>query len=146
MIGITATIVTVLGVFSIFAVSPLSKGGLKAGSVVHFLSATWHIFSPPLTAQIACQRIASDETLRAFVIDTGDAVFLFDDDMDAQLKEIRSRAQRLQSLDYLMEPMPVGPQRTNFVNQSDEQFTWLVKQLDGLVDTFKPFMKLKLGK
>ena len=66
------------------------------------------------------------------MIDTGDAVFLFDDDMDAHLKEIRSRAQRLQSLDSLMEPMPVGPQRTNFVNQSEEQFTWLVKQLVGL--------------
>jgi len=42
--------------------------------------------------------------------------------------------------------MPVGPQRTNFVNQSEQQFTWLISQLDGLVDTFKPFMKLKLEK
>jgi hypothetical protein len=99
-----------------------------------------------LLAQIASQRIASDEDLRRFVIDTGDAVFLFNDDMDAHLKEIRSRAQKLQSLDHLMEPMPVGPQRTNFVNQSEQQFTWLISQLDGLVDTFKPFMKLKLEK
>jgi hypothetical protein len=99
-----------------------------------------------LLAHIASQRTASDEALRSFVIDTGDAVFLFADDMDIQLKEIRTRAQRLQSLDHLMERTPVGPQRTNFVNQSEEQFTWLVKQLDGLVDTFKPFLKLKLEK
>jgi hypothetical protein len=99
-----------------------------------------------LLAQITSQRIASDEDLRRFVIDTGDAVFLFDDDTDAYLKDIRSRAQNLQSLDHLMEPMPVGPQRTSFVNKSEEQFTWLVSQLDGLVDTFKPFLKLNLQK
>lgn len=99
-----------------------------------------------LLAQIASQRIASDEDLRRFVIDTGDAMFLFDDDMDAHLKEIRSRAQKLQTLDSLMEPMPVGPQRTSFVNKREEQFTWLVSQLDGLVDTFKPFLKLNLEK
>jgi hypothetical protein len=97
-----------------------------------------------LLAEIARQRIASEEALRTFVIDTGDAVFLFDEDMDTYLKEIRSRAQRLQSLDALMQPMPVGPQRTRFVNQSEEQFTWLIEQLGLLVDKFKPSMKLKL--
>lgn len=96
-----------------------------------------------LLCEIAVHRIASEDDLRTFVIGTGDAVFLFDDDLSAQLVEIRNRAQKLQSLDHLMEPMPVGPQRTNFVNQGEEQFTWLVKQLEGLVDKFKPFLKLE---
>ena len=80
------------------------------------------------------------------MIDTGDAVFLFDDDMAAQLKAIHIRAQRLQFLDHQIESTPVGPSRTNFVNQSAEQLTWLAKQLDELADTFKPFLKLKLDK
>jgi len=37
----------------------------------------------------------------------------------------------------------VGPQRTDFVNQGEEQFTWIVQQLEELVDKFKPFLKLE---
>lgn len=96
-----------------------------------------------LLCEIAVHRIASEDDLRSFVIGTGDAVFLFDDDVSGQLVEIRNRAQKLQSLHYLMRPMPVGPQRTDFANQEAEQFTWLVQQLEGLVDKFKPFLKLE---
>jgi hypothetical protein len=96
-----------------------------------------------LLCEIAVHRIASEDDLRAFVVGTGDAAFLFDDDLAGKLVEMRNRAQKLQSFDQLMEPMPVGPQRESFVNQGEEQFTWLVKQLEGLVDTFKPFLKLE---
>ncbi|MCI0465618.1 MAG: hypothetical protein L0Y57_01200 [Beijerinckiaceae bacterium] len=99
-----------------------------------------------LLVQIARERISSDEALRAFVIGTGDAVFLFDDDMAAQLKQMYSHAQKLQILGQYLEPMPVGPQRTKLVNQSEEEFKWLDEQLGGLVDTFKPFLKSKLEK
>jgi hypothetical protein len=97
-----------------------------------------------LLYEIAVHRIASEDDLRAFVMGTDDAVFLFDDDLSGQLVEIRNRAQKLQSLDQLMEPMPVGPQRSNFVIQGEEQYTWLAKQREGLVDLFKPFLKLEI--
>jgi L-rhamnose isomerase len=61
-----------------------------------------------LLAQIVSQKNASDDALRAFVIDTDDAVFLFDDDMAAQLKEIHKRAQRLQFFQHQIESTPVG--------------------------------------
>lgn len=96
-----------------------------------------------LLCEVAVHRSPSDDDLRAFIIGTGDAVFLFNDDLSGQLLEIRNRAQKLQSLDVLMHSMPVGDQRTNTVNQSSEHFTWLIGQLEGLVDKFKPFLKLE---
>jgi len=96
-----------------------------------------------LLCEIAVRRTASEDALRAFVIGTGDAVFLFDDDMDAQLKEIHNRALKLQTLNDVLHSMPVGDQRTETVNQSGEHFGWLINQLEGLVDKFKPFLKLE---
>jgi hypothetical protein len=96
-----------------------------------------------LLAGIVSQRNASEEALRAFKIDTDDSVFLFDDNLAGDFEEIRSRAQKLQSLDHLMDSMPVGEQRTDTINQSTEHFVWLVRQLDRLTEKFKPFLKLE---
>jgi hypothetical protein len=100
-----------------------------------------------LLCEVAVHRSAPDDDLRAFVIGTGDAVFLFNDDLSSYLEEIRDRAQKLQSLSVLLNNltvMPVGDQRTKAVNESVELFKWLVDQLEGgLVEKFKPFLKLE---
>lgn len=97
-----------------------------------------------LLCEVAVHRRASDDNLRAFVIGTAEAVFLFDDDLSGYLVEIRNRAQKLQSLsDHLQDQklLPVGDQRSKAVKKSDQHFNWLVEQLEGLGDKFKPFMK-----
>jgi hypothetical protein len=48
-----------------------------------------------LLCEVAVHRSASDDDLRAFVIGTGDAVFLFNDGLSGHLVEMRDRAQKL---------------------------------------------------
>jgi hypothetical protein len=100
-----------------------------------------------LLCEVAVHRRASDDDLRAFIIGTGDAVFLFNDDLSGHLVEIRDHAQKLQSLVDLLNNLtvlPVGDQRTQAVKESSQLSEWLVDQLQGgLVDKFKPFLKLE---
>jgi hypothetical protein len=102
-----------------------------------------------LLAETQIHRSPSDDDLRAFVIGTSDAVFLFDDDIAVYLKEMQKRAYEFQSLEKLLEVypdttpiIPVGEKRTQAVNASSEHFLWFSEQFDGLVDKFKPFLKL----
>jgi hypothetical protein len=96
-----------------------------------------------LLCEVASHRIASDEDLRAFVIGTGDAVFLFNDDLANQLKEIHNRALKLRTFDEAKDDFLVGDKRReSCIAQSGEHFNWLKHQLEGLVDMFKPFLKL----
>ncbi len=94
-------------------------------------------------AEIVVHRNTTDEALRAFTIGTGDAAFLFDNGTSAYLEELRRRAATLQVLNRETDSMPVGQQRTNASNKISEHFTWFVQQLDGLVDRFKPYLKLE---
>jgi hypothetical protein len=100
-----------------------------------------------LLCEVAVHRNASDDDLRAFVIGTGDAVFLFNEDLSGYLLEIRDRAQKLQSLEHFLDKenlLPVGPKREAAVTESTQLFNWLVDQLkEGLVEKFKPFLKLE---
>ena len=102
-----------------------------------------------LSAEIVTKKAPSDGDLRAFVIGTSDAVFLFDDDIAGYLNEMRKRAYELQSIEKMLEVnpdstplIPVGEKRTRVVNASSDLFLWFSKNFDGLVDKFKPFLKL----
>jgi hypothetical protein len=96
--------------------------------------------------EIGTRRIASDEDLRAYVIGTGDAVFLFDDDFANQLKEMHDRALKLRTLEEMKDTFVVGDiNRNSCIAQSSEHFMWLNHQLEGLVDMFKPFLKHEMN-
>jgi hypothetical protein len=58
------------------------------------------------------------------------------------LDEIRKRAVTLQTISNALETLPVGAQRTGFVNGKSEHQVWFNKQLESLADNFKPFLKL----
>jgi hypothetical protein len=103
-----------------------------------------------LLAQIDTHRRPSDEDLRAFMLGTSDAVFLFDDDLAGYLIEMGLRARKLQTLEKLLETqpnipptIPIGPGRAQSVNEAEEHFSWFVAQLNDLVEKFKPFLKLE---
>ena len=51
-----------------------------------------------LSLEIARDRDASKDGLRAFLIATGEAVFLFNDDVTKYVEGLRDRAEELQSL------------------------------------------------
>jgi hypothetical protein len=100
-----------------------------------------------LLCEVAVHRSVSDDDLRAFVVSIGDAMFLFNDDLSSYLVEIRDRAQKLRSVEHVLDKenlLPVGPQRATAVAESSQLFNWLVDQLkEGLVEKFKPFLKLE---
>ena len=57
---------------------------------------------------IAGNRNVSNEDLRAYVLKTGDAVFLFDDDLPRQLVDIHNRAVAMQTFNKATDNFPVG--------------------------------------
>jgi hypothetical protein len=79
---------------------------------------------------------------RAFMLGTGDAAFLFDDDLTRYLEEMRKRAVTLQTISNALETLPVAAQRTEFVNGKSEHQARFNEQLESLADNFKPFLKL----
>lgn len=97
-----------------------------------------------LLAGIGKDRNASDEALRTYIRGTNDSVFLFNDDLPGHLVEIHNRAVAMQTFKDMTDTFPPGDQRReSCIAQSHEHFEWLVRQLEGLPDKFKPFLKLK---
>jgi hypothetical protein len=96
-----------------------------------------------MLAEVTTHATAADETMRAFLLGTGDATFLFDDSIAAYLEEMRQHAAKLTSIGIAIEMIPVGdPQRANAVAAKSEHLLWLVAQLDGLAARFKPALQL----
>jgi hypothetical protein len=87
-------------------------------------------------------KIVSPETFRSFALRTGDAPFLFDDRLAAYLKEMRDHAAKAQSIYSVMETMPAGDQKAAASKAAGEHFVWLVNQIDGLPEKFRPFLRL----
>jgi len=92
--------------------------------------------------EASMQKIVSAETFRSFVLGTADAAFLFDDRLAAYLKEMRDRAAKAQSIFMAMEDLPAGDEKARASAAAGEQFIWLMQQIDGLVDKFRPFLTL----
>lgn len=100
-------------------------------------------FARTLLIEVATHADASDEVIYSFVRGTGDAVFLFDDDLVQYLKEMRDHATRLHSIEKVMDTiLPDTPQRANAVKAAGEHVVWLTKQLDDLPAKFKPSLQL----
>lgn len=88
------------------------------------------------------QKIVSSETLHTFALGTADAAYLFDDRLAAYLKEMRDQAAAAQSIYLVMEAMPAGKQKAAAAEKAGEHFSWLVNQIDGLPEKFRPFLTL----
>lgn len=92
--------------------------------------------------EASVRRIVSPETFRAFALGTADAAFLFDDRLAAYLREMRERAAKAQSIFTVMENMPVGDEKARASAAAGEHVTWLMQQIDGLTERFRPFLTL----
>jgi hypothetical protein len=79
------------------------------------------------------------ENLGAFVADTADAIFLFDDEIAKYLEEMKARAFRFQSI---TEALPKGEDREKYLNEIRERRAWFYNQLVALPYIFEPFLKL----
>ncbi|HVB98810.1 MAG TPA: hypothetical protein VNJ12_05685 [Candidatus Dormibacteraeota bacterium] len=86
--------------------------------------------------------IVSDDTFRSFALGTADAAFLFDDALAAYLTEMRGHAKKAQGISMAMENFPAGDKKAQASAAAGEQFIWLMQQIDGLADRFRPFLTL----
>ena len=70
--------------------------------------------------------------------------FLLDADVATYLEEIRKRGSRLGAIKETLKPLRVGNERSAWVQQEGELFSWMMEQLPaGLVEKFKPFLTLE---
>jgi len=87
--------------------------------------------------------VVSHDILRAFLIGTADAEFLFPDDLAAYLGEMSRRARIAQSINMTMQSLPEGsPERARATRAANEERQWLVKQIDSLTAKFSDVLKL----
>jgi hypothetical protein len=93
--------------------------------------------------EMVANLVVSHDILRAFVIGTADAEFLFPDDLAAYLGEMSRRARTAQSIYMTMQSLPEGsPERARATLAANEQTQWLVEQIDGLTARFRDVLKL----
>ena len=93
--------------------------------------------------EMVANLVVSHDILRAFVIGTADAEFLFPDDLAAYLGEMSRRARTAQSIYMTMQSLPEGsPERAKATLAANEQTRWLVEQIDGLTARFRDVLKL----
>lgn len=92
--------------------------------------------------EASVRNIVSDETFRAFALGTADAAFLFDDGLTAYLTEMRARGAKARSIFSVAEGMPAGEEKTRAFTAAGHEFIWLMEQIDGLAERFRPFLTL----
>ena len=88
----------------------------------------------------------SQETLRAFILGTGDATFLLSDELAGYLVEMSEHARRMQAITITMEALPVGDEKARASRAAGADREWLVNQIDGLAAKFEPCLRLSKRK
>jgi hypothetical protein len=82
-------------------------------------------------------------SLNAYTLGTADAVFLLSDDVNKYLRDVAKHAVALSTMQYAIEPLPVGSQqRVDMSEKIGEETLWFNNQLDELIAHFRPFLKL----
>ena len=87
----------------------------------------------------------SPDELFAFNSGTAAAVFLLNADMAAYFAEMRTKAQRLQQLNQLINEPPTTipePDQTNAPEEKANLANWFVAQNEVLIEKFRPFLAL----
>ena len=82
----------------------------------------------------------SDDELRTFYAATSDAEFLFERDVVAYLEEIKRRAIDARKHGILLEPLPVGEERSRHVQAETDHLLWLGGELENLKKPFLPYL------
>jgi hypothetical protein len=89
------------------------------------------------------EKALSQEEERLFTLETGDALFLFDDDIAKYLREeMIGHVDGLIAARSALKTALTEEQRTKFTNEQFEHLTWLGEQITGHVDKFRPFLTL----
>jgi hypothetical protein len=65
---------------------------------------------------------------------------LFDSDVVDYLAQIRKRALDMRLHQKLYEPLPVGEDRSRYIQVEHDQLLWLGEQLTEMTKTFNPYL------
>jgi hypothetical protein len=92
---------------------------------------------------IHVMQYAAVELQRAmqFATDTDEALFLYDESVDAYLGELYKKAVRLRTLRTLLENAPIGDYRSSLAEQEGEIVLWFSEQLGELRRKVHPFLQ-----
>jgi hypothetical protein len=82
----------------------------------------------------------SQSELFEFDAGTSNAEFLFQADVVAHLAEIRKRALHLRTAQTLLEPLPVGDERSRCAQAEHDDLLWLTDQITAITTTFAPYL------
>ena len=96
-----------------------------------------------LMARIAQSASVEMKEASDFAKHTDEALFLFDDDVDAYLDDMYRRAMKLSALQHALDGMPVGDKRTEVVNEAMELVMWFAGQFGVLRGKLKPFLRVE---
>lgn len=87
---------------------------------------------------------AKEEEMFKFLSGTRETKWLLDNDIATYFDEqIWKKAVELQTLDAVLEGVPVGDERTRNVRRQGEIKKWLIDQYKVLDEKFSPFLKLE---
>jgi len=95
-----------------------------------------------LVLNICVNRTASVEDTSAFRLGTGDAVFLFDDDLTKYLEQMSMNVFDIYLSHRVLKNEREGEQRTKAVTLIKKHLVWFDEQLEIITDKFTPFLKL----
>jgi hypothetical protein len=82
----------------------------------------------------------TDSQLFEFNAETSDAEFLFEADLVAYLAQIRKRALHMRMSRTLLEPKPVGDERSRLAEAEHDQLVWLTDQITAMTSVFAPYL------
>ena len=84
----------------------------------------------------------TDEALFEFLQATRESDFLLNEKITERLQEMYKRAVDLQTLNFELEDLPVGEERTAKVHERADIKVWYIDQAYELKELFTPFLKL----
>lgn len=90
-----------------------------------------------------CQKAnCPHESSFQFLRETKDMEFLFDDDVRTHLDCLYKQAIDLETTRSMMEPLPVGEERTRLANKQCELLKWFGSQLQVTKCKFRPYLEI----
>lgn len=94
-----------------------------------------------LVAEIVREGRATNQDVFAFRRETGDSVFLLNEEIVTYMTELQTRAFRLAYLGTII-TNDIHPDRNAAIDEEAKLLTWFTEQFDVLVIKFKPLLHL----
>jgi hypothetical protein len=125
------------------AVATRGRGGGGSSLAAYDRRIKAYVAARELLGSIIRNGRVTREEVWKFAADTDDVLFLFDDNTAQFYGELYRHALQLAALESVLEGVPVGDQRSKWVDQMQELLLWFTAQLGVLRQAVKPHLRLR---